>query len=102
MNAVIHRLYDQARVAAQGELPTWPLCGMPFLIKDVLALVAGASTSSGMRLLKDLVAPLDMREAIVLQSLGFPIDTRCSGWFRPHSASLCRAVHLHRQRPDGT
>lgn len=59
VNAVVHRMYDQARAAADGELPDGPLRGVPFLVKDLLALVAGAPTSSGTRLLKEWVAPVD-------------------------------------------
>jgi amidase len=31
LNAVIHKIYDQARIAAEGDLPRWPLhrCSIP-------------------------------------------------------------------------
>ena len=59
INAVIYKMYEQARPAAQGILPDGPFCGVPFLVKDLGAMVAGAPQSSGTRLLKEWVAPVD-------------------------------------------
>jgi amidase len=54
VNAVVYKMYEQARATAQGALP-----GVPFLVKDLGAMVAGAPQSSGTRLLKEWVAPVD-------------------------------------------
>jgi len=59
INAVIYKMYAQARKAAQGELPDGPFKGVPFLLKDMHATVEGVPTSSGTRMLKDVPQPHD-------------------------------------------
>jgi amidase len=59
INAVIYKMYDQARVAARGDLPDSPFKGVPFLQKDMHATVEGVPTSCGTRLLKDIPQPHD-------------------------------------------
>ena len=59
INAVIHTMFNQARQAAQGNLPDGPLRGVPFLVKDLLAMVAGTPLASGTRLLKQWAPPFD-------------------------------------------
>jgi amidase len=59
INAVTYTMFNQARQAAQRDLPDGPLRGVPFLIKDLLALVAGVPTSSSTRLLKDWTPTID-------------------------------------------
>jgi amidase len=54
LNAVIHRLFDDAREAAKGELPDGPFRGVPLLLKDLGPSLAGAPLHMGMRYLKDL------------------------------------------------
>ncbi len=49
INAVIHKAYDEARVAASGPLPDGPFRGVPFLVKDLLLTVAGWPRTSGSR-----------------------------------------------------
>jgi amidase len=50
VNAVVQKLYDRARAAAQGPL-AGPLAGVPFLLKDLGATLAGTPTSEGNRVL---------------------------------------------------
>ena len=52
LNAVIHRLDDAAQRTARSAL-RGPLAGVPFLMKDGLAQVAGAPRHEGMRALKN-------------------------------------------------
>lgn len=74
LNAVIHRMYDEARrVAAhwQGEVAAnragdAVFCGVPFLLKDLLAEYKGAPFNEGCRALKDYVSVLDS-ELVVRQ-----------------------------------
>jgi amidase len=49
INAVILKMFDQAREAARGKLPDGPFRGVPFLLKDILAAFAGVPMSSGSR-----------------------------------------------------
>jgi amidase len=49
LGAVIHRLDDQARAAAQGPLPDGPFCGVPFVVKDFYAACTGAPLENGSR-----------------------------------------------------
>ncbi len=47
INAVIHTVYDEARRAADGDLPAGPFAGVPFLLKDLQAAYAGVPMRSG-------------------------------------------------------
>ena len=48
LNAVIHELYERARAEAAGELPDGPFRGVPFLLKDLGAELAGTPFNEGM------------------------------------------------------
>jgi len=47
LNAVIVPLFEQARAAATGPLPDGPFKGVPFLLKDLFAELAGTPLSEG-------------------------------------------------------
>jgi amidase len=59
LNAVVLKMYDRARAEVARGLPDGPFHAVPFLLKDLLSMVAGVPTSCGTRLLKDLPAPRD-------------------------------------------
>jgi len=59
VNAVIHRMYEQARQAAEGDLPDGAFKGVPFLLKDLLTYYAGVPLSNGSKLYKDFVPDHD-------------------------------------------
>jgi amidase len=61
LNAVIHPLFDQGRAAAADGLGDGPFRGVPFLFKDIGAMLAGQPLHLGMKALKeiDFRAPLD-------------------------------------------
>jgi amidase len=56
LNAVIHELYDRARSDAAGDLPDGPFRGVPFLLKDLCAELAGTPFSEGSDLSGDYVS----------------------------------------------
>jgi amidase len=72
LNAVIHELYEQGREAAAAELPDGPFRGVPFLLKDLGAALAGQPLQLGMGLLKaaDFRAPVDSYLAQRFQAAG--------------------------------
>jgi amidase len=59
INAVIHRLYDDALATADAPTGDGPFAGVPFLLKDLLSWYAGAPIRSGSRILNGFIAPHD-------------------------------------------
>jgi amidase len=59
LNAVIHRLYDEALQAADAPPGDGAFAGVPFLLKDLLSSYAGAPIRSGSRILDGYIAPND-------------------------------------------
>jgi amidase len=59
LNAVIRTRYDQARAEAARVAPAAPFAGVPFLIKDLIATLAGEPTANGNRLMASLPMPRD-------------------------------------------
>jgi len=70
INAVVYKMFDQARKQAKGDLPGGPFCGVPFLLKDALDTVEGEPTSSGTRLLKDITQPHDSETVVRFRAAG--------------------------------
>ncbi len=58
LNAVITKMYDQARAAAASPAGG-PFQGVPFLLKDLGAQYGGVRMTSGSRALADFIAPVD-------------------------------------------
>jgi Asp-tRNA(Asn)/Glu-tRNA(Gln) amidotransferase A subunit family amidase len=56
LNAVVMPLYDHARRAIADGLPDGPLRGVPFLVKDLTAVVAGVRMTRGSRFFADAPA----------------------------------------------
>ena len=73
LNAVVTRLYDQAREAVAREIPDGPFSGVPFLLKDLGASYAGAPMTSGSRLFRDYVPKHDSELVRRLKNAGLII-----------------------------
>ena len=59
MNAVIHKMYDEAKQVATKTAvpnPNAPFAGVPFLLKDLLAEYGGAPLRNGSRFFKNYVS----------------------------------------------
>ena len=59
LNAVIYKMYELARKAADGDLPDGPFKGVPFLMKDILMAYTGVPLTMGSRFFKDFVPDHD-------------------------------------------
>ncbi len=70
LNAVIHRLYDTARAAAVDP-PEGPFRGVPMLVKDLGAEVAGAPMQNGSRIGVGVVPDRDNELVSRYRSAGF-------------------------------
>jgi amidase len=59
INAITMKFYDRAREVAKVPLPAGPLAGVPFLLKDLGALLSGAPSSGSSKLFAGIVADHD-------------------------------------------
>lgn len=59
INAIVLKLYDQARKRAKGRLPKGPFAGVPFLLKDIGGGMAGVTTRQGSAFIPDVPAMYD-------------------------------------------
>src|SRR5215831_1733842 len=57
VNAVVMRLYDYGRQAIADGLPDGPLRGVPYLLKDLTASLAGVKMTRGSRFFADTPPP---------------------------------------------
>ena len=73
LNAITVPLYESARAAAAGTLPSGPYRGVPFLLKDIGASLQGVPTSGGSRLFADHPAPHDSALTERLKAAGLVI-----------------------------
>jgi amidase len=78
LNAVIHPLFEQARAAARGPLPDGPFRGVPLVLKDLFAGVAGQPYHEGTKFLRDADWHADHTDALAQRYLdaGFVVIGR--------------------------
>ena len=72
LNAVVHKLYDEGRATAQGDLPDGPFKGVPYLIKDISEL-EGAPLTYGSKLFEHNVADFDNGSVVRAKQAGLVI-----------------------------
>ena len=78
LNAVVHKMYEEARQTAESPLPDGPFKGVPFLLKDLTAFYAGAPLSCGSRFFKDYVPDHDCELVKRLKAAGVIIAGKTS------------------------
>ncbi|MFI5299744.1 MAG: amidase, partial [Polyangiales bacterium] len=50
LNALVHRMFDKARLSARGTLDSGPFSGVPFVVKDLDGFLAGEPYTQGCRM----------------------------------------------------
>jgi amidase len=73
VNAVVYRMYDEAKAAIAAGLPPGPLAGVPYLLKDLGAFYAGTPTTGGSRFFSNAVADHDSEIVLRLKRAGLVI-----------------------------
>jgi Asp-tRNA(Asn)/Glu-tRNA(Gln) amidotransferase A subunit family amidase len=73
VNAVVTRMYDQARAAIASSLPSGPFTGVPYLLKDLHLLYAGVRTTYGSRFFIDYLPDHDSTMTVRLKKAGLVI-----------------------------
>ncbi len=97
LNAVVHPMFESARLAADARRVDAPFAGVPFLIKDLLTAYAGEPMQSGSRLYRGWRAPHDSelmaryRRAgvIVLGKTNTP-ELGLTPYTEPEALGVCR------------
>jgi amidase len=59
LNAVVYKMYEQARRIAAGDLPDGPFKGVPYLLKDLATAYQGFPLTNGSRFFKDFIPDHD-------------------------------------------
>ena len=70
LNAVVHRMYDAARLAAQQPLPDAPFAGVPMVVKDFDGFVQGEPFTASTRFLDGFVPDHDAEAIARLRRAG--------------------------------
>jgi len=70
LNAVVTPMFEQARAAARGAVPDGPFCGVPFVLKDLLASYAGVRLTGGSAFMRDFVPDHDSELVVRLKRAG--------------------------------
>jgi amidase len=73
LNAVVTPMYEQARAAAMGKLPSGSFAGVPFLIKDAMASCRGVRSTWASAFLQDFVSDDDSEVVVRLKRAGLII-----------------------------
>jgi amidase len=73
LNAIVLPLWELGRAAAAADLPEGPLAGVPYLIKDLGAAIAGTPTTGGSRFMADVVPAADSETVIRLKAAGMTL-----------------------------
>ncbi len=79
LNAVVHRMYDEARALVAGGLPSGPFRGVPMVVKDFDGFVRGVPFTASTRFLDGFVPDHDSEAIARLRRAGlvFVAKTNC-------------------------
>jgi amidase len=73
INAVVTRMYEQARASISAGLPAGPFTGVPYFLKDLHLLYAGVRTTYGSRFFADFVPDHDSTMTARLKRAGLVV-----------------------------
>ena len=73
INAVVNRMYDQAKAAIAAGLPSGPFTGVPYLLKDIGSLYAGTVTTLGSSAFRNFIPDHDSEMVVRLKRAGLVI-----------------------------
>ena len=73
VNAVVQKLYDYGRQAIAAGLPQGPFTGVPLLLKDLSASLAGTPTTRACQFFADAVPMADSEQVVRLKRAGLVI-----------------------------
>jgi Asp-tRNA(Asn)/Glu-tRNA(Gln) amidotransferase A subunit family amidase len=73
INAVVDRMYDQAKAAIAAGLPAGPFSGVPYLLKDIGPLFAGTITTFGSSAFRKFMPDYDTEMVMRLKQAGLVI-----------------------------
>lgn len=73
LNAIVTPLYDAARTAITAGLPDGPFRGVPMLVKELVASVAGTATSASSQLYAQNIAAADSEIVARMRRAGMVI-----------------------------
>ncbi len=73
INATSQRFEERAYEAAKTGLPSGPLAGVPYLLKDLALMMGGTRTTQGSRYFRDFMAPADDTFVTRLKAAGLNI-----------------------------
>lgn len=59
LNAVIHKMYESARINAKTVVPNAPFSGVPFLLKDLVSEYGGEPMQRGSHFFRGYISPVD-------------------------------------------
>jgi Asp-tRNA(Asn)/Glu-tRNA(Gln) amidotransferase A subunit family amidase len=73
INAVVDRMYDQAKAAIAAGLPSGPFAGVPYLLKDIGPSYAGTISTLGSSAFRKFIPDQDSEIVVRLKQAGLVI-----------------------------
>ena len=97
LNAVIHKLYDMARAQLPGVPDDAEFSGVPYLLKELASMWAGAPLTNSCAWMKNVVSPIDSEAAKRTKAAGFVLVGKSNapenGWSISTEPKLYGVTH---------